>query len=83
MNKIKITDMNKIKLNKLAQNAMKNKEMNHVRGGFGNPYFCGCGCQYAGQGGSSTTANASANSAYGMWPGGGASVKLIVPSQFS
>jgi natural product precursor len=58
INKIKITDMNKIKLNKLAQNAMKAKEMNHIKGGS----CCGCGCKYQGTpGGSSIAANKSAN----------------------
>jgi natural product precursor len=50
--------MKKIKLNILAQNAMKEREMNHIKGG----NFCGCGCNYAGtSGGSSISSNMNAN----------------------
>ncbi|MDR2408055.1 MAG: TIGR04149 family rSAM-modified RiPP [Bacteroidales bacterium] len=49
--------MKKVKLNKLAQNAMKEKEMNFVRGG----RRCGCGCRYEETGGASTSDNALAN----------------------
>jgi natural product precursor len=56
--------MKKIKLNTLAQNALKEKEMNHVRG----VADCWCGCYYQGTpGGSSTSANDSANRAGGLW----------------
>jgi natural product precursor len=58
--------MNKIKLNKLAQNAMKEKEMNHVRGG--RLVCCTCGCN----GPSATDTNGYANSGSGLnSPGGG------------
>jgi natural product precursor len=55
--------MKKMKLNALENQSLNNKEMNAVRGGDG----CGCGCNYAGtEGGSSTSDNASANNAGGL-----------------
>jgi natural product precursor len=74
INKIKITDMNKIKLNKLAQNAMKAKEMNTIKGG----KYCGCSCYYAGSGGSSIDDNAGANRVGGLWSPKG-SILVWVP----
>ncbi|MDR2408059.1 MAG: TIGR04149 family rSAM-modified RiPP [Bacteroidales bacterium] len=61
-----------LKLNKLAQNAMKEKEMSHINGGVrwvdGICYQCGCGCN----GPSSTNANGLANMDGGLFsPGGG------------
>lgn len=47
----------KIKLNNLAKNNLDNREMKELKGG----NVCGCGCCYAGSGGSSTEANGSAN----------------------
>jgi natural product precursor len=52
-----------IKLNKLAQNVMENREMNIVRGGAGD---CGCACW----GPSSTDDNSSANNAGDLWSPG-------------
>jgi hypothetical protein len=43
---------------------MSENEMKQVRGGAGP---CGCSCQYANSGGSSTSSNKSANSAKGTW----------------
>ncbi|MDR2126765.1 MAG: TIGR04149 family rSAM-modified RiPP [Prevotellaceae bacterium] len=52
-----------IKLNKLAKNAMKEKEMSHVRGG---STWCGCGCI----GPSGIYANRDANHEHGWWSRG-------------
>jgi natural product precursor len=62
-----------IKLNNLAQNAMKNKEMNTVKGGWcdGPDACCGCACKYAGSGGSSIAANRDANAAGHLFSPGG------------
>jgi len=49
----------KLKLNFLAENNLKEKEMSNVRGG--TEFRCGCGCNYAGSGGSSTGDNMAAN----------------------
>lgn len=50
--------MTNLKLNALANQSLSSKEMNAFRGG----NSCGCGCNYEGQpGGSSTCNNASAN----------------------
>jgi natural product precursor len=61
INKIKITNMKKnIKLNKLAQDAMKEKEMNLIRGGSAGDCCCGC------HGPSGSFDNANANNAGGL-----------------
>lgn len=46
-----------IKLNKLADNRLTEKEMEKTTGG----NYCTCGCCYANNGGSSTSGNAGAN----------------------
>jgi natural product precursor len=57
----------KLKLNKLANNQLSEKEMSQVSGGAGTWYCganggdCGCACAYANSGGASTSANGSAN----------------------
>jgi natural product precursor len=51
--------MKSIKLNQMAKNAMKKKELNLIKGGVSRG--CGCGCLYADQGGSSTYMNGMAN----------------------
>jgi natural product precursor len=55
--------MKNLKLNTLAQNAMKEKEMHQIKGGAG----CGCSCYYANSGGSSSADNGCANSAHGWY----------------
>ena len=57
--KLKICDMKNLKLNTLANQNLDSKEMNAIKGGS----CCGCSCQYAGNGGSSTSSNNSANKA--------------------
>ena len=47
----------RFKLNVLSQEELQEKEMNAIIGG----NSCGCACSFAGQGGSSTNDNASAN----------------------
>jgi natural product precursor len=60
-----------IKLNKLAENRLNEKEMNSINGGVGTYitcndkgvcYACGCSCAYANSGGSSSAGNGNANS---------------------
>lgn len=55
--------LNKVKLNQLAKADLAKREMNALLGGAG---CCGCGCYYEGQeGGSTTSANGSANRSHG------------------
>ncbi|MCK9346820.1 MAG: TIGR04149 family rSAM-modified RiPP [Bacteroidales bacterium] len=54
--------MKSFKLNNLEYSSLNEKEMKHVIGGT----VCGCGCCYAGQGGSSTDDNGAANYAGGL-----------------
>lgn len=59
--------MKTIKLNKLQANLLSEREMKYISGaqaatGGG---LCGCGCCYAGNGGSSTVDNACANADHG------------------
>ncbi|ATR96311.1 MULTISPECIES: TIGR04149 family rSAM-modified RiPP [Bacteroidales] len=49
--------LQKIKLNKLAENSLANREMKKIKGG----NCCTCGCMYANSGGSSSTDNRNAN----------------------
>jgi natural product precursor len=51
-----------IKLNNLAKNTITEREMNRVKGGCLDT-CCGCGCAYAGNGGSSVQDNKNANAA--------------------
>ncbi|MDR1199880.1 MAG: TIGR04149 family rSAM-modified RiPP [Prevotellaceae bacterium] len=65
--------MKKINLNVLAKNTMKEKEINHVKGGYNDDCLdacCGCGCAYANNGGSSIAANRDANAAGGLFTPG-------------
>lgn len=48
--------LEKISLKKLAENSLANREMREIKGGA----VCGCGCCYAGTGGSSSTDNGNA-----------------------
>lgn len=50
-------EIKKIKLNKLADNSLAQREMKGIKGGA----CCSCGCFYANQGGSSTQDNGVAN----------------------
>lgn len=53
----------KIKLNKLSERALVERQLKGIKGGC---QFCTCSCAYANQGGSSTQDNKSANFAKGM-----------------
>jgi len=62
--------MNKLKLNRLSDQKLAEKQMNMVMGGDAPskcPKGCCCACQYANQGGSSSSDNMLANSAKGIW----------------
>lgn len=70
--------MNKLKLNKFAENRLAEKEMSCINGGnkvligyvAADGKFiatCGCGCRYENNGGSSTNDNANANHRGGLW----------------
>jgi len=50
--------MKNLKLNRLNPNKISEKQANAIRGGQG----CSCGCQWAGNGGSSVQDNGMANS---------------------
>lgn len=56
--------MTKLKLTKLNQGRLEDVKMKMVTGG-GTPGDCCCGCLYANSGGSSDSANGSANNAGG------------------
>lgn len=49
--------LQKIKLNKLAENSLANREMKEIKGG----WCCTCSCAYADTGGSSPKDNRAAN----------------------
>ena len=58
----------KIRLNKLTENSLANREMKELKGGA----MCRCACRYEGKGGSSSDDNGMANNAGGYKsPGGG------------
>ncbi|HAL64615.1 MAG: Uncharacterized protein XD81_1479 [Bacteroidetes bacterium 38_7] len=56
--------MKSLKLNKLSVNQLSKKQMSSVTGG---ERVCGCGCCYAGNGGSSTNSNGHANLDGGLY----------------
>jgi natural product precursor len=67
--------MKNLKLNKLNSEVLSSEQQQQIRGGeywtcggdnFPH-YSCGCGCNYANSGGSSTAANFSANRSSGLW----------------
>lgn len=60
--------MNNLKLNKLTNNQLNEKEMGFITGGEidGNKVHCGCGCCYENNGGSSRDDNGQANAARGL-----------------
>jgi len=62
--------MKTLKLTAFEADALSKKEMGKVLGGY---TVCGCGCQYADQGGASTAGNGTANNK------GGALVSPNVP----
>jgi natural product precursor len=64
--------MKKLKLNRLSDQQLAEKQMNNLLGGAGeggSQINCGCycGCCYANQGGSSTQDNGRANQAGGLY----------------
>ena len=69
--------MNSLKLNRLSDQKLAEKQMNMVTGGQGEPScYCCCGCLYEGQPGGSTSAdNRAANGASGKWTAGCAVMK--------
>lgn len=71
-------EIKKIKLNKLADNSLAQREMKGIKGG-GPDGSCFCACRYAQQGGSSTSDNAIANSNRGLDSVGGPGVYVPAP----
>ncbi len=69
--------MKKMKLNDMERRMLEKREMDSVRGKGVDPNdgYCGCGCAYANQGGSSDLDNAAANSILGLFTG----TKIIMP----
>lgn len=57
---------NELKLIALARQELGERELTHIMGGSAGAGNCGCGCYYAGRGGSSTHDNSAANNANGM-----------------
>ncbi|GHV34153.1 hypothetical protein FACS1894178_1100 [Bacteroidia bacterium] len=57
--------MKNLKLNKLEERNLSEKQMNHIKGGSPGD-CCGCGCAYENQGGASVAANGNANQAGGL-----------------
>ena len=57
--------LQKLKLHKLSEASLKDKEMNALRGG----NCCSCSCYYEYAGGSSTAVNANANLGIGSYGG--------------
>ena len=58
-------DIKRIKLNKLSDDALAQRQLQGIKGGDNGVPVCGCGCCYAGAGGSSSHDNLSANSRSG------------------
>ena len=60
--------MKKLKLNRLSDQNLAEKQMNTLTGGEASqcPAGCCCACRYANQGGSSSSDNGKANTAGGL-----------------
>jgi natural product precursor len=56
--------MKNLKLNKLEEQNLAERQMNVVKGG--GCQNCGCSCSYEGNGGSSRNDNGAANKAHGL-----------------
>ena len=61
---------NKLKLNALSKQQLKNRELSQIKGG-----GCTCSCYYANSGGSSSDDNSNAN--YGLGSGNGGYTHLM------
>ena len=55
-------ELKKIKLNKISDDSLAQRQLQGIKGGDNGSRVCGCGCCYADMGGSSTHNNLSANS---------------------
>jgi natural product precursor len=60
--------ISKLRLNLLNEQDLEDKQMNSLKGGGGE---CFCSCYYANSGGSTSSANRSANANYGYYSGSG------------
>jgi natural product precursor len=76
INILKLKKMNNLKLNKLEEQNLAERQMYAVKGG-GVGDMCGCGCCYANNGGSSVSDNALANSQGGLVSTGCKPVKYL------
>ena len=63
-------ELKKIKLNKLSDNALAQRQLQGIKGGGNGVHVCGCGCCYAGAGGSSSHDNREANFSQGHFSPG-------------
>ena len=63
-------ELKKIKLNKLSDDALAQRQLQGIKGGDNGVRVCGCGCCYADKGGSSSHDNLSANSRSGYFSPG-------------
>ncbi|GHV34584.1 hypothetical protein FACS1894178_2370 [Bacteroidia bacterium] len=64
--------MKNLKLNKIAEQNLNEKQMHQIRGGASG---CSCGCQYANNGGSSISNNGMANADNGLHAPSGVKVQ--------
>lgn len=60
-------ELKKIKLNKLSDNTLAERQMKGLKGGGVYEKHCRCSCAYANQGGSSTNDNMTANFKLGTY----------------
>ncbi len=65
--------------NKLNQFNVEKANMANVKAGFSQSAenVCGCGCNYAGSGGSSTSGNGGANFNGNLWSPGGSKIVIF------
>ena len=63
-------ELKKIKLNKLSDDSLAQRQLQGIKGGDGDTLVCGCGCCYADMGGSPSHDNRDANFCYGLFSPG-------------
>lgn len=73
--------MKDLKLNAINRRRLADKQMNSIKGGESNrpAGSCGCACQYANNQGSTTIANADANTDRGLWSTSGTIQIVTLP----
>lgn len=74
--------MKELKLKNLSESKLNSKQMKNINGGETTKHTCGCGCLYAGEGGSSTTDNLHANIKADKFSGDSGGVYFITDGKF-